>query len=442
LGKRERIFIGLLEVAGYAHKLGLGFEGLGHKVSVCCLDDAFSYSLKGHNWAIALYRRLKRRIQQPRHSRLRSTSLRAGMAFCKVWLFLRAISTNEVFIFLSSVSFFHYHDLPILRLFGKKIIFVFLGSDSRPWYLNGSVVTKARGIPLQEVMKRVVAQKRAIKIIERYSDIMVDHPPAGQLHERPFISFLRMGFPMRLPLDLKPITDDSSGSIRIVHAPSFPEAKGSDYFAYCIEALKREGYHIEYVVVKGLSNEKVLAELAKCDLVLDELYSDSPLAGLASEAAFLGKPAIVGSYTKREQLGIPNELIPPSAFVHPEKIDAEIRRLCDSKETRERLGEKAREFVTTQWAPEQVAERFLVALRGPIPRGWLVEPQGIVWFSGWGISQEGLKSLLASYIAEFGESGMYLGDKPELLSAIRSFAFGLNAKTVPYPGNDTVGLRK
>src|SRR5207249_10868956 len=49
--------------------------------------------------------------------------------------FVRALLTHDVFIFVFATSFFpNFVDYAILKLFRKKIVSVFLGSDVRYWY--------------------------------------------------------------------------------------------------------------------------------------------------------------------------------------------------------------------------------------------------------------------------------------------------------------------
>ena len=72
---------------------------------------------------------------------------------------------------------------------------------------------------------------------------------------------------------------------RILHAPSNPNFKGTEEIRDTIKCLKNENIDFEYIEITNASNEKVLAELNACDLVIDQLYSDTPMATLAAEAA-------------------------------------------------------------------------------------------------------------------------------------------------------------
>lgn len=64
-----------------------------------------------------------------------------------------------------------------------------------------------------------------------------------------------------------------------------------------------------------MSNATVLQELQQCDFVIDELYSDVPLAMLATEAAIFGKPVIVGGYYSNNfSPENPDSQIPPPSM--------------------------------------------------------------------------------------------------------------------------------
>ena len=96
------------------------------------------------------------------------------------------------------------------------------------------------------------------------------------------------------------------------------------------------------VVVTGRPNREVLAAIAASDFVIDQVYSDSPLAGFAAEAAALGRPAIVGGYAWDDLRRVtPAEVMPPSHVCRPEDLADAIRRLFDGK----RL--KAKEVATS-----------------------------------------------------------------------------------------------
>ena len=52
-----------------------------------------------------------------------------------------------------------------------------------------------------------------------------------------------------------------------------------------IDLLITNGYNIEYEMITNVSNEVVLDKIKSCDIILDEVYSDTPLGGIAVEGA-------------------------------------------------------------------------------------------------------------------------------------------------------------
>ena len=117
-------------------------------------------------------------------------------------------------------------------------------------------------------------------------------------------------------------------NFRILHAPSNPNFKGTEEIRNTIKCLKNENIDFEYIEITNASNEKVLAELKACDLVIDQLYSDTPMATLAAEAAYCGKPTIVGGYgfeelkkvDRRRIMATNDSLHTPEIQIYPQSI--------------------------------------------------------------------------------------------------------------------------
>ncbi|MCD6578929.1 hypothetical protein J7L48_05595 [bacterium] len=326
-----------------------------------------------------------------------------------------AILKYDVFIFGFTTSFFNFIDLPILKFLNKKIIYVFHGSDSRPPYINGAVMTKNRKNDISECLLLTKKRRKIIRTIDKYADIIIDHPPMGLFHERPFVLVLSIGIPYNSPEN--PITGlgDNPDTVCILHSPSHLEAKGTHIIRDTISNLKSKGYNIEFVEIMGKPNSVVLEEVARCDFVVDQLYSDTPLAGFATEAAFFGKPAVVGGYYAEYIYDDYSEDdIPPSYYCHPDDIEKAIEKMITDKEFRLGLGKKASDFVKTQWHPAKVAERYLRIILDDIPEEWLYDPQRISYIYGAGISKERAKQLVKALIEKYGKEVLQLNDKPEL----------------------------
>jgi glycosyltransferase involved in cell wall biosynthesis len=416
-----RIFIGLTDIAGYYSNLKYGFDSLGIKsVFINSEKNAFKYIITGNpEWA-NLVNKLFERIRYIPRSNLLFKGLRVLLKIIlKCILFPFILSSYDVFLFGFNSTFLNYLDLPILKFFKKKIIYVFNGSDSRPPYLNGNFKNFSRNYIINLSKKK----KKTINTIERYVDHLINIPPQAHFHERKFISALVLGLPFasKHPVPAK-ANQDRTKNVRILHAPSNPKIKGTKIIRKIIKHLKSANYQIEYKEVSNVSNSKVIELINWCDFVVDELYSDTPLAGFSTEAAYFGKPAIVGSYyATMIKSDIDSKNIPPSVFCHPDDVKKNIIDLIENKAKRESLGKKARYFVQNNWAPRIVASRYLKIINNDIPQEWICDPQNIDYIHGCGISEKKLKFIIKSLIKSKGPDSLFLNDKPHLVAKFIKF---------------------
>jgi hypothetical protein len=215
--------------------------------------------------------------------------------------------------------------------------------------------------------------------------------------------------------------------IQILHSPSDPIAKGSDRIRNSINVLKKKGYNIDFVEITGRPHQEVIEELQKCDFVVDQVYSDTPMAGFATEAAWFGKPAIVGGYyADYIHNDCAREHIPPSLFCHPDEITTAIERLIVDKEFRLALGQKAQEFVRTQRTPKQVARRYLQLIEGIIPDEFMFDPSTIRYVQGSGVPESKSREIIRGMIEQYGIESLCLANKPELERLFMCYAYDEN----------------
>jgi hypothetical protein len=187
--------------------------------------------------------------------------------------------------------------------------------------------------------------------------------------------------------------------------------------------LQAKGCEIEFVEITGQPNAVVLRELEKCDFVVDQVYSDIPMASFATEAAFYGKPAVVGGYGWNPlRRSMPPESFPPIHACEPEKIESAIERLVGDVEYRLDLGRRARAFVIGNWNAKTVAAKYLQLIDGEIPPEWRADPHGLRHLLGGGLPKDIVRAMVAGVVAHGGPSALQLDDKPELRDAFLRFA--------------------
>ena len=173
----------------------------------------------------------------------------------------------------------------------------------------------------------------------------------------------------------------------------------------------------------GRPNTEVLEALSSCDFIIDELYGDVLMAGLAGEAAMFGKPAIVGMYDYENiKASFPEkDMIPPVLACSPEGVKQAIERLIVDKNFRVQLGRQAKYFIEKQWNSEEVAKRFLLLIKEEIPETWWFDPLNIRRLNGWGITEIKLKERLRDILNIYGPSALQLSHNPILEQAFIEF---------------------
>lgn len=341
----------------------------------------------------------------------------------------------DIFIFSFGESLLRNNwDLPLYHLFKKKAYFIFLGSDARPDYLDGYLTAGDRKKTIHDLIKSVAQKKSRLLRIEKYAEEIVNWPAQSTLMTRKFIHGLIVGFlsakDENEALQKASLASPNPGKrVRILHAPTHSEAKGTPEIRNMIARLSKK-HAFDWVEISGLPHKQVLEELRTCDFVVDQLYSDTPLAGLATEAAWFGKPAVVGGYWVRElSRDLPPASIPPSLYVLPEEMEEAIERLLIDADHRQLLGRKAQEFVTRHWNQKAIARRWLSILDGTMPADWFRDPMNIHFFHGCGLSEDRLRKSIRDVIENGGISAMQITDKPLLQQAITQFARDAHPQT-------------
>lgn len=419
--KKINIFIGFSEVANVFSNLLKGFRKLDIDYTFIVYGEnirqyegdtkksLFQYLFNQLNKSIDLY---KKNIILSKFFYLSHVLLRLPLL---VWALIR----HNVFIFSYNSSFLGLYDLPILKFFNKKIIYCYFGADGRSPYINGNYILEK--IDLDDVYELTKDKYNKHKKIEKYADYIISDYNYSQFFTAQVIDFLYIGIPVdfeTLQLDTNSLESENSLKINIVHAPSSKKVKGSEYFSKIIQELKSEGFEINYIELTNVPNRVVLENLVKCDFVLDELYSDAPMAGLATEAAYFGKASVIGGYANFDSR---IDEVPPSMYVEPSEIKGAIIKLINDKEFRIELGNKAKQYVKNYRNPEAVANRFLRIINDDIPQEWFFDASKSDYFYGWGVSKEDLKEFLKKYVGKFGKDGLFLSHNPTLESKILEF---------------------
>ena len=408
---QKRVFIGLHEISGYGINLAKGFKELGIACDFYTLiPHKFSYVTESNFLLIIIqkYCSYIRRIKYP--------TIRYICLVLEQWLlflfFVYAIFQYDVFIFRFSETFLYRQlDLPILHFLHKKVIMIECGSDMRPSYVDGAYFDK----PMEIMWRTTMEKKRKAEWMERYTDYIVTIMPLSIFHKKPFVLYWALGHPRQIPCIADKAKSEGSDEVIILHAPSDPIWKGTAYIRKIIAELKLEGYRINYIELHEQPNQVVMDTLQKCDFVIDQVFSDTPLTAFGTEAAFLGKPTLVaGEYAAYIEDEVSPEYIAPSEFVLPKDLKKAAIRLIEDENYRKSLGKKAKEYVERNCTCKIVAEKYMRLINDDVPESWMMNPANIRYLWGGGAPIQKVKENVQAYIQKYGESALCVDDKPIL----------------------------
>ncbi|MBP2434213.1 glycosyltransferase [Bradyrhizobium elkanii] len=159
---------------------------------------------------------------------------------------------------------------------------------------------------------------------------------------------------------------DSGRRLRVLHAPTWREIKGSDFVIAAVKELEAEGENVELVLVENVPHAEVRRVYETADLLVDQVLVGW-YGGLAVELMALGKPVV--AFLRENDL----ELIPvemredlPVISATPETLKETLRGLIRDRAGLRLRGKRSRAFVEKWHAPERVAEFTTAAYRKAI----------------------------------------------------------------------------
>ena len=436
--RRPRIFLGPVEIAGYYAGLEAGLRDLGFEALAVDLErHPFSYRAETEHdpLVVRLVRRVRDRRPSGRAHRARLAAWLPIWAAVRGLLVLWALFRFDVFIFSAGVTLLRGHDLPLLRLFGKRLIVVFHGSDARPAYIDGQVMASHRGVTTSKCIEISRWRKERIRRLERYADVIVAQPANSHFFERPVVNWFLIGVPWRDPPrsnEPPEVTGHdnapSDRPLRILHSPSDAPLKGSDLIRAAVLQLTLEGLPLELVELRGVPNDVVLSELAECGL------RRRPAVLRCADGRVRDRGGGRVSAGDRGRIRVGRQ--PISLRFHPITTRSRSAHLRESSRpsgalpptrARETLGRQAHDFVHAHWSRTEIARRFAQLMAGPPPGDWMFDPRALRYVEGCGLSREHCRGVVQDVLRAGGPEALCLADKPELEAAFVEFAGGGNA---------------
>lgn len=412
--KKYRIFLGAEEIAGMMERLNYGFRQNGISSDFYCMFNFFFKDIEKSNNNSHIFRRFRKHVEKRGASS--NKIIREYYEILKtidiLLLLIVSICKYNVFIYIYGHGLFLYSrhlkkyqeaEYRILKFFHKKMYMFLCGSDSRPPYCG---VDTYDG-DIEQIYVATKEKAANIRMIEKYMTL-IDNPASSQFHTKPYVISQAIGIPIDYKERVREDSSQQNEHIVILHAPSNKAYKGTDIIRKIIEEIKFEGYDFEYVEIVRMKHEKVLEQLKRASLVVDELYSDTPMAGLGTEAAINRIPVItVGYYSQCYKEYLP-EPIPPTVFCSIEELKEKIIWLIKDEKSREDIGKAEYEYVMQNWEAGIVAKHFIELLSGKYPAEYWFNPNDNKYIWGCGITKEKVMCNICSLIDKYGESSLEL----------------------------------
>ncbi len=407
--------IGLMEIAGYAHNLQMGLRDNGVECDLLTLyPHPFQYTTAdGRNGLLHLIND----IQGKSCNRILKFMARR---FFSAPLMLWSLCKYDTFIILFNETFFGNLDLALFKVLRKKVIMVFLGSDVRPAYMNGLFISRTDPGTLRTLRLRTVGQVIRLRLSELFADALISSPTISQFQRRDFFDWNSIGIPVE-PVNADRRPEKSDDVIRILHSPSKPKVKGSDRISAMIQKMQMKGYQIEFTQITNRPHAEVLKELDRVDLVIDQMYSDSPMATFATEASLHGVATLVGGYPAGEVF---ESYSPATIYCHPDEMEMRLEDLLTHPERLRELGSKAREFMLEKWNRDDVAKRYISIIDGTNGDVPLLSPNRFNYVKGSGAPVEVISEFYSAYLRTYGAKALLLGNRKDLIESIKDLAKG------------------
>lgn len=431
LNKRPRIFLGLLDICGFSGMVERGLLEIG--IDAFFLDmgaNAYGHTTSQKRyWITDFYKSSTLRFKQTRSL----SRFNPARYFWTVIVLFATIATIlwvgkrfDIIVLKSGMGFStNQADLRFFRWLGRTLVFTFHGSDARPPYINGGYVDR----PTQWLTDRTRQTKEHVDRVSKYATYIAYNPLSAHFLNGSVCTIQCLGHAIdtekikKAQLSACATNQHANDSIRILHAPSAPSIKGTKEIRHVIKKLQSEGHAIDYVEISGKPHATVLEKLARCDFVIDELYSDTHGAVFALEACAFGKPSVVCGYGAEELARfVPEEDVVPTYYCRPEAFEKAVRKLLLDQPFREEMGRRAREFFEKRATPRAVAERLLRLATGEAPANWFFDPKDIHYYQGFGFPKDGAKKAICRLVEHGGVEALQVSDKPELERRLITFS--------------------
>jgi len=374
---KKKIVLGPIEIAGNTHSLYKSLKDEGKHVTL------FLTNFHPHHPPVCIIQKIDKYISIIHFKPLRRF-FRVMILPLQTIIALYHIITKDIFIFYFGTSFLPFYlDLPILKFLNKKMIMVYCGSDSRFALIDGARVFNLNKNNYIRICNRNISR---LKIVEKYVNTILANPFSSQLHQKEIINILNIGIPYTAERAVD-YQSEIDSPIKILHCPSDLQAKGTFVIRKVIEKLKQQ-FDIEYIELSGVPHSEVKQALVNADCVIDQLYSDQPIPGFATEAMNFGKPVFIGSYAKTLMKDYVKFSLDCIILFNPDEFESVLYQYLNDTTQLKQVSQKALDHYNNNLNNKTIANNWINIINDSYPTHWKITPQNINYFYGSGVSKE------------------------------------------------------
>ena len=284
---------------------------------------------------------------------------RLGRLAIRLALFCLCLAKYDLFHFYFAQSLLPLNlDLPLLKLFKKKILMTYCGSEARlvevEQQMNPYAGHLKTGLnhPAQDKNKKRTLAWHNRWVDKVFAPRQLYVSVSSIIPEKKIVKDIWIHNTMDMAA-YQP-TFKTNPVPKLVHAPSNPAIKGSAHVEKAIVDLEAAGYQFDYIRLESVPHpeaERIYREEA--DIIIDQLYLGD-FGSLAVEGMYYGKPVctfLVDSLTQ----GLPDL---PIVNCNVDNLTEKLAFLIDNPHERTRLGKAGRAFVEKYCDREQINVRL------------------------------------------------------------------------------------
>jgi glycosyltransferase involved in cell wall biosynthesis len=234
-------------------------------------------------------------------------------------------------------------ELPLLKRLGKTIVVTWQGCDVRPR-------SACHSCERTECVAHAPWRAAEAKAMLKYADRSVFVNPDLKRY-LPGASFLPYANVDAAAIEPEPLPDRAT--VRVAHAPTNPNVKGTRFIVDAVERLRADGLDVELDLITGVPNSEALRRISGADILADQLHIGW-YGGVAVEAMALGRPVVCHIDEDDNPFGVALPIERATAAT----VREVLRGLVVDRERRLALAQRGREFALNVHDPRAIVRQY------------------------------------------------------------------------------------